>query len=159
MPKKHRVFLKPTEVTQLKQVISSGVHRAQTITRARILLLANEQDGKGISDREIIHRLQVSATTPQDVRYRYAAGGLSRALYDAPRPGKPVVFTPQDRATVTAVACTTPPVGYGRWTMTLIRDETIKRIGKHIGRTKVNKILLENKMKPHLKKNVVHQNY
>jgi putative transposase len=154
---KYFVVLEPSEVAQLKKIVSSGVEKARTITRARVLLMTNEErSGTGMSDQKICQSLGISAYIPAKVRQHYVEEGLIRALYESPRPGKPKIFTPADEAGVVAIACTNAPDGYERWTLDLLQEEMTARLGKSIDRNTIDKILLKNDCKPWLKKNVVH---
>jgi transposase len=153
---KHSVVLEQSEETECQKIVRAGTRNARTITRARILLMTNERNKSGKTDKEICTVLGTSRNTVSEVRKRYIKGGLQRALFDAPRSGQPKRFTPGEEATVIAVACTDPPDGYGRWTLDLIREEVIRRIKKKIGRVTIDKILLKNNCKPWLKKNVVY---
>ena len=153
---KHVVALEQSAVMHLKKIVRSGTQKARTIMRAHILLMANNTDGTGKTDREICLSLGVCLTTPQDIRMRYVRGGLRRALYDAPRPGKPKTFTPGDEATVVALACTDAPKGHARWTLNLLQEKLTDQFGKSISRNTVDKILLKNDCKPWHKKNVVY---
>lgn len=151
------VVLEQSEETELQKIVRSGTHNSRTITRARILLMTNEREEAEYTVSQTHSVLGISRNTVYEVQRRYREGGVNRALYDAPRPGKPKTFTPTDHATVVAIACTDPPDGYGSWTLDLLVKEAIKRIGKTIGRNTVDKILLKNEWKPWLKKNVVYQ--
>lgn len=153
---KYIVALGESEVAQLKKIVSSGTHKARTITRARALLMANDSDKTGKPDPQIAEALDVSIFIPRSVRFHYVQGGLERALYEAPRPGKPKVFTPEDEAQVVALACTDAPPGYSRWTLILLAKELSVKLGKPIGRNTIDIILLKNQCKPWLKKNVVY---
>jgi hypothetical protein len=150
------VVLEQSEVVRLKKIVTSGINKARTITRARVLLMTNEAQNSGKTDKEIAINLGVAITLPYQVRIRYLSGGLERALYDAPRPGKPKHFTPTDEASVIALACTDAPDGYERWTLDLLEKEMTIRLGKSIDRNTIDRILLKNDCKPWLKKNVVH---
>lgn len=150
---KHVVALGQSEVQDLENLIRKGVNKARVITRARVLLMANE-NGEGKTDAQISEALGLAWSTPGDIRRRYVQGGLKRALYDAPRSGAPRTISGKDRAVVCAIACTDAPDGYDRWTLDLIREESEKQLGKYIGRSTVHKILLKNELKPWRKKNV-----
>jgi len=156
---KYFVVLEESEVTRLETMLRRGTQNARVLTRARVLLMTNEAKGKGKIDKDICDALHITRDTTQSLRRRYVEEGIDRALFDAPRPGQPKRFTPQHEAMVVAIACTNPPDGYGSWTIDLIREETIKRIGKSIGRNTVDKILLKNDCKPWLKKNVVYSRH
>lgn len=148
----HTITLNESEVKQLKALLRKGTINARVLTRARILLMAT--DGK--LDKEIYTTLNLSVSTPYDIRKRYHIGGLKRALYDLPRPGKARLLTGEQEAEVIAIACTAAPKGYVRWTMDLLTEEVNKKLAVTIGRTAVWKVLLRNNEKPWLKKNVVY---
>ncbi len=150
--KQYRVSLKPRERSKLRGIIRKGRERARVITRARILLAAD----KGKTDGQIARELEVSLTTPRDVRMRYVDGGIERALYDAPRPGQPPKLTGKDKARVCALACTSPPDGYGRWTLDLLTAHSAPKLKHPVCRTAIWKVLLKNELKPWREKNVVH---
>lgn len=46
-----------------------------------------------------------------------------------------------------AIACTTPPDGYDRWTLDLLTEETQKQLCVFIGRTEIWKVCLRNDIK------------
>lgn len=137
--KQYRVSLNDEERSYLEQLVNTGVNKARKITRARILLLADEGskcdlikiDNETYNkyskiDKEIITSLGVSVSTVAKTRLRYAEEGLERALNDKPRPGRPPKFTGRDEALLTAIACSDPPEGYGRWTIRLLADRLVE---------------------------------
>jgi transposase len=118
--------------------------------------MANE-NGEGKTDKIIAAALGVTKTTPQDIRRRYAHGGLKRALFDAPRPGKERIVTGSDEAHIVSIACTDPPDGHDRWTLNLLTETVPKTVGKTLGRSTIYRVLLRNDLKPWREKNMVHQ--
>lgn len=122
MRKKNLIKLKPKDQRLLKQLIAKGNQKARTITRSRILLMAN--DGK--ADTQIIEALGIARNTIRTVRYRYAHQGLESAITEQPRPGAPHKFTGRDKAKITAIACSKPPEGRSRWTLRLIADSMVE---------------------------------
>jgi len=48
-------------------------------------------------------------------------------LQDKPRSGRPIEIDGQQRAKVTALACSDAPEGHGRWTLRLLADKAIER--------------------------------
>ena len=122
MRKKNLVKLKPNDQKLLEQFITKGSQKARTITRAWILLMAN--DGK--ADTQIIEALGTARNTIRTVRYRYVNQGLEAALNEQPRPGAPDKFTGRNRAKITAIACSRPPEGRSRWTFRLIADTMVE---------------------------------
>ena len=133
-------------------MIHKGTGKARTITRARVLLLVDE----GKTDRDIFLTLHTATSTPHDIRKKYQEGGLKRALYDAPRPGKERKLTGEQEAEVIAIACTNAPKGYVRWTLDLLTEAVKKKLNVTIGRNAIWKVLLRNNTRPWLKKNVVY---
>ena len=82
--KKYHVKLTDNEKRLLRQLIRKGHAQTRVITRARVLLLADE----GRTDKDIYHALHLADSTPGDIRERFAKGGTEHALYDKPRPGQ-----------------------------------------------------------------------
>lgn len=122
MQKRNLVKLKPKERRLLKQLISKGSEKARKITRCRILLLAHE----GKTDTQIIEALTVARNTIRTVRSRYVQEGIEAALDEQQRPGAPKKFNGAQRAKITAIACSEPPEGRGRWTLRLIADKVVE---------------------------------
>jgi len=122
MRKKDLIKLKRKDQKILKQLITKGSQKARTITRSRILLMAN--DGK--TDTQIMEALKVARNTIRTVRYRYVHQGLEAAINEQPRPGAPDKFTGRDKAKITAIACSKPPEGRKRWTLRLIADTLVE---------------------------------
>ena len=47
-------------------------------------------------------------------------------LQDKPRSGRPVQIDGIQRAQITALACSTPPEGYARWSLRLLADKAVE---------------------------------
>src|SRR5579864_7893440 len=102
---KYKVVLTEEEKAKLQSLVHKGTAKARTITRARVLLLADE----GKTDKDIYILLHTATSTPHDIRKKYYEGKLNRALYDAPRPGKERKLTGEQEARVVAIACSKAP--------------------------------------------------
>ncbi len=125
--KKYHVFLNGKKRSSLKKIVNTGTDKARKITRARILLLADESPrGPSKKDKEIMEALGVCARTVALVRQRFTEGGIEEALNEKPRPGRPPKFTGRDEAVLATIACSEPPEGYGRWTIRLITDKLVE---------------------------------
>jgi hypothetical protein len=72
------IHLKDNEVNFLLDVVKKGPKNARELTRARILLLANQQ--KGVI--EIAEILSISRNTTFNIRKKYVEEGLPNALFD-----------------------------------------------------------------------------
>ena len=82
--KKYIVDLTAEERENLLKLISSGNASARKLTRARILLKADE----GLKDKEIVAALNTSRCTVERIRQRFVDGNLDKALNEDPRPGQ-----------------------------------------------------------------------
>jgi transposase len=129
--KKYHVFLNGKKRSNLERLVNTGTNKARTITRARILLLADESPqgisrGMGKTDKEIIGVLGVSTRTVASTRQRYVEEGIEGALNEKPRPGKPPKLTRRDEAKLAVIACSEPPEGRVRWSIRLLTDKLIE---------------------------------
>ena len=124
MAKKHVVELTDEQRQSLDRLVTSGRESARKITRARILLKADE----GEPDEAIAEALGVSVATAERVRKRFSGGGVDAAVERRPQPPRPAKRIPDGdaEARLTALACSNPPEGYGRWTLELLADRLVR---------------------------------
>ena len=120
--KLHVVSLKEQERDDLKQYLRKGKSSARSLTRARILLLADE----GYDDETIAEALMVSKSTVSRIRTRYCEGGLDFALNEKPRSGAPPKIDGRIEAQLTLLACSEPPDGRSKWTVRLLADKLVE---------------------------------
>jgi transposase len=140
-----KIELKDDEVKFLTDFLKKGQKNARSLTRARILLLANQEKG----DTEIAKTLGVGRNTSLRIRKRYLEEGLQSALVDKPRPGQPEKYNERHVAEIIAQACTQPPDGSKRWSITLLTEELSKKEGfETINRESVRLILKKAKLNP-----------
>ena len=153
--KQYRVFLNGKKRSILKKMISTGTNKARVITRARILLLANESPkGPAKKDREIMDSLGVSARTVAITRQRFAEGGIEVALEEKPRSGRPPKLTGRDEAMLTVLACSDPPEGRVRWSVRLLADKIVELgIVESISHEAVREYLKKGLSSPGLRSN------
>lgn len=136
--KKYHVNLTDTERQEILALIKKGRTSARTITRARILLLADE----GHPDKEIAAHLHCSTPTVSRIRTRYCAAGVKAALKEESRSGAPPKLTGRDEAALTVLACSTPPEGHARWTLRLLADTLVElELVESISHVTVGKLL------------------
>jgi transposase len=143
--RKYQVKLSDKERQQLLALIRKGIHQTRRITRARILLLADEERSRN----SIATYLHCSYPTVNNICRRYCTEGLEAAISEKPRPGAPRKLDGRFEAKVTAVACSTPPEGRARWTLQLLADQLVE-LGfiESISHTQVGRILEKNDLKP-----------
>ena len=169
-----RPYARVIELTSSQEDVLQKIVRTQTnpqhlVRRAKIIL--NAQLGK--SNTQISKELDINRETVRIWRSRWLCASeslaeveliadsqkalynkISETLSDAPRPGAPATFTPEQIVQVVAVACSEPeesgrPITH--WTPRELADEAIKReIVPNISVRTVGRILKEADLKPHL---------
>ena len=139
----------------VEQLLSSGLQAVRTVKRA----LALQQMDRGLATPAVALSLGLSAKAVWQIGKRYQQGGLQRALFDAPRPGKTPILNQQQQQRIIAVACSPPPEGRARWTLHLLTQEAIKRkLVPTVGRETIRILLESHDLKPWREKNVVRGN-
>jgi transposase len=145
MPKKKYVVdLSAEERTTLEQLLQRGKSNARKLTRARILLQADE----GLTDEEIAMALEVGIATVERTRQRFVEANLE-ALNERPRPGGQRKLSGKQEAHLIAVACTPAPTGQPHWTLQLLVDQVIELgFADSIARETVRQILKKTPSSP-----------
>ncbi len=124
---KHRyIHLDEEERILLKQLIHSGESAARVQTRARILLLSDRSQGRKRTLAEIADGAICSVGTVRNVKRTYLSGGVEAALYEKPRPGAEPIFTGEEEAKLTMLACSEPPPGQARWSLRLLAERMVE---------------------------------
>jgi transposase len=116
------VSLTDKELSSLTTFTKRGATSARGQTRARILIMLH----RGRTSEEVAATLQVGVATVFNIKRRYLAEGLSAALHDKPRSGKPIRIDGAARAKITALACSATPDGHARWTLRLLADKAVE---------------------------------
>jgi transposase len=127
--KKYLVTLTPEERHWLTGLVSAGKRSALTITRARVLLKADQADGgPAWEDQDIAEALDCSVRTVERVRQRFVERGPEQALGRKPqdRPSRERKFDGAAEARLIALACSAPPEGRACWTMKLLADRLVE---------------------------------
>jgi transposase len=127
--KKYRVTLTDDERAQLAALTRSGKGAAARLTRARVLLKADQADGSPAwEDARIAEAVEVSVATVERVRQRFVEEGLEAALArrKQARTSVPRKFDGAAEARLIALACSAPPDGRTRWTMKLLADKLVE---------------------------------
>jgi transposase len=123
--KRYKVTLEPDERGELKKLISRGKGAAWRLAHARILLHAEQSEGRpGKTDAAIAEAVGVSVATIERVRQRFVEEGLEAAL--SPRPS-PRLYPRKldDEAGLIALACSPPPEGRARWTLRVLAERMV----------------------------------
>ena len=142
---RYRVTLTQCERDELWALLSGGKHPARRLKRAQILLAADS----GVSDEDIAASIGVGGSTVYRTKRRFVESNLDLALSEEPRPGAERKLTGKEEALLVATACSSPPVGRSRWTLTLLADALVKLTAhESLSRETVRRRLAENDLKP-----------
>ena len=127
--KRYPVLLDPEQRDSLVSLISSGNQAsARKLTRARILLKADESQGSpAYADKQIREAVEVSLSTIERTRKTFVLEGLTAAVtpkkrYRASRQK----FDGEKEAHLIALACSQAPEGYARWTLRLLAEKMVE---------------------------------
>lgn len=128
MIKKYRVTLEDDERAQLRQLLSRGKADVRRLKHAQVLLAADECDAAASTDDQIAQTLGVGSATVERTRRRFVEEGLDSALSPY-RGGRRIYKTRLDgrqEAQLIAIACSKPPEGRARWTLSLLADQMVE---------------------------------
>jgi transposase len=124
MRKRYLVNLTVDEHAALTQLVQrervSGLKRL----RASILLKADE----GLTDQEIADDLEAGVATVERVRKRCCERGLEAALERKRQdsPSRPRKLDGASEARLVQIACSAPPAGRARWTISLLAARLVE---------------------------------
>jgi transposase len=119
--KKQHVTLTDDDRTTLETLLATGTLAAKTFKRGTALL---ELD-RGKTLVAVAETLHVDYNTVAAWRNSYRTKGLD-GLYDAPRSGRPIEIDGNQRAYVTALACSDAPAGHTRWSLRLLAEKVVE---------------------------------
>lgn len=144
----YHVQLSHRDRRELEHYVTHGHRAARAVTRARILLLADEH----YSDEEIMEVLSVSRPTVAKMRQKsqeHTGAQILEVLQEAARPGQPVKVDSRLSAPVAGSACSEAPTGAARWTLELIADRLVElNLGDTISRESVRQALKKTPSSP-----------
>lgn len=137
MNTKQHLHLTDAEVNALTTLVSGGHLPAKVFRRSTALL----ELARGKSLVEVARTLNTTHQTVAAWRDNYLTRGLD-GVQDKPRSGRPVVIDGNQRAKITALACSTPPQGHARWSLRLLADKAVElAYCEHVSHNAVKEIL------------------
>jgi transposase len=168
-PKPPAINLTPTFQKILEKIARCYTHPYWLVLRAKIILIAATE----ANNTEVAQRLDIDPDTAGKWRSQWLAAEASLltaeaeglpekelmalvevVLADAPRPGTPDTFSPEQLVQIVALACEDPRDSereISHWTPRELADEAIKRdIVITISPRHVGRVLDEADLKPHL---------
>lgn len=150
-----KLNLSATDREYLELQTRARTIQAQTVTRARIILL--KADGLSIDD--IANKLDLNRKSVMLCINKYKEGGVENALLDAPGRGRNAEITDEEKTWIINIACQKPSdFGYAAETWTYAKltshiNKTAETAGytrlSTIHKSTVNTILDEADIKPH----------
>ena len=136
MEKRH-VILTETDRTILQGMLSNRSLTVKIHKRVETLLALDS----GLTFTSVIKQVGLSFPTLKALCNRYKEQQLS-CLKDASKPGRPLKITGEERAKITALACSKAPNGHLRWTLRLLADKVIELgICEHLSHVHAGEIL------------------
>ncbi len=150
-----KITLSSKEIEYLETQTRARTIQAQTVTRAKVLLLRSEGNTiEYISDKLDINRNSVILCLK-----KYLEGGFENALFDAPGRGRNPEITDDEKSWIISVACQKPAdLGYSAETWTYVRltkhiNENAESAGfprlSTIAKATVNRVLKSADIKPY----------
>ena len=132
------IILAPEERTYLETQTRARTIQAQTVSRARILLLKAD----GYSINEIADKVGLNRKSVMLCLHKYAEGGVENALFDAPGHGRNAEITDDEKAWIINIACQKPTdFGYAAETWTYAKlTSHINKSAEEAGYTRLTTI-------------------
>ena len=147
--KRYRVRLTNEERDELTALVNRGKGSARRMRRARILLMADEeQAGGGWKDADIAKALGAHQRTVERIREKCVEEGIEAALnHTRPKRSRSKRLDGAAEARLVKLACSAPPDGYDRWSMQMLADrlielEFVESVSRETVRTTLNKMNL-----------------
>jgi hypothetical protein len=155
--KKYIVKLSDDERQRLDALIQKGKAPARQLLKARILLKADASEGGDTwSDGQIAEALDTSIDTIARTRQQLVESGIDAALtrQHSPNSARKRIFDGTAEAKLIALACSPPPKGRKRWTLTLLETAVVElnivdrasdnTIGRTLKKTRSSRISRSN---------------
>lgn len=132
------IILAPEERIYLETQTRARTIQAQTVSRARILLLKAD----GYSINEIADKVGLNRKSVMLCLHKYAEGGVENALFDAPGRGRNAEITDDEKAWIINIACQKPTdFGYAAETWTYAKlTSHINKSAEEAGYTRLTTI-------------------
>jgi hypothetical protein len=127
--KRYLVTLTADERERLEALTKAGKRSARTLTRARVLLLADQgEHGPAWEDRRVAEALGCGHRTVERLRERFVTDGLDAALAPKPpaRSSREPALDGAAEARLFALACGPTPDGRRRWTLRLLAGRLVE---------------------------------
>jgi transposase len=145
MQKRYIVNLTAVEREALGQLVKKARVSGLKRQRAQILLKADD----GLVDQEIADELGVGLATVERLRKRCMERGIEGCLDRKPseRMSRPRKFDGASEAKLVQLACSKPPEGRARWTISLLGDTLVElRVFDTVSKSAVQRVLKKTRL-------------
>lgn len=143
MNKRH-ITLTESDKTELEAYFARGKASVRGQKRAYGLRFLDQ----GMTYQEVSQKLGTRYLTVSDWAKKYREDGLG-FLKDKPRSGRPALISGEERAKITAIACSKAPEGYARWSLRLLAGRVVElEILPEISHATVGNILKKTNSSP-----------
>jgi transposase len=124
MATRYIISLSEDERLGLEDLLSRKRVSKLKAQRAQILLKADE----GMTDTEVADEVGVGTATVERIRKRAVLQGIGAALDRKKQEGvsRPPKLDGRAEAHLVRLACSEPPEGFSRWTLTLLGDKLVE---------------------------------
>jgi transposase len=147
MKKRYVVNLTADERAALQDIVKR--ERVSALKRQRAMILLKADDD--LTDGEIAEDLEVGRATVERVRERCVERGVVGALERKPQenPSRPRKFDGASEAKLVQIACSAPPEGRARWTLSLLGDRLIElKVFESVSKSSVQRVLKKTNSSP-----------
>lgn len=126
--KRYKVTLTKEERQELSGLVRKGKGEARRLTRARILLMADEKQSEAAwKDADIAKALGVHVSTVERIREKCVEMGMEAALNHArPKRSRSKILDGAAEAHLVQLACTQAPDGHEQWSLQMLADKLIE---------------------------------
>jgi transposase len=149
MKKRWIVNLTVAERASLEELVNRARVSGLKRMRASILLKADE----GLTDEEIANDLDVGLVTVERVRKRCCERGIAACLdrKTSERTSRPRKFDGASEAELVRLACSPPPPGRARWTISLLAGKLVElKVFDFVSPSSVQRTLKKTRPSPGL---------
>ncbi len=108
-----------------REILSEKLSKETLKAKVRKRILGLQLLDQGMSYQDAKKKLSISHIVLSTWAKKYQAEGLA-FLNDKPRSGRPIGLSGEERAKITALACSEPPKGYARWSLRLLSDKLVE---------------------------------
>jgi len=143
MKSKYEISLTDLEREYAQNVVNDKSTSETFKKRAQIILARDTAVGKPESQTKVATRVGVSQSTVWACIKQFCEEGLEVTLRfkTSSEPNKKPIVCGEMEARIIAKACSTPPEGYGHWTVRLLTNKVSLEIAPGISRETVRRTL------------------